>query len=98
MKHALSDGSAHFSADCPDHTASCEMCDSLEEALVSWSDKAANMDDEEKSYLLEEAIKHIREWRAHILRSVNQDKARTHILENLSDDVSIVTVHIYIII
>lgn len=41
-------------------------------------------------YDLEQARTHILQWKAHILRSVNQDKAKQDIISNLNDSSALV--------
>ena len=83
------------------HQNSCESCKNLQ-SLLSLFENGVN----EKStclmqeYLVEEACNNIREWQAHIVRSVNQHQAQIDVLETLQENVSVVlcisniTIHI----
>lgn len=38
-----------------------------------------------KQFFTFKSVKALEEWKKHLLRSVNQDRARSHVIENLSD-------------
>ncbi|KAK3731369.1 hypothetical protein QZH41_019552, partial [Actinostola sp. cb2023] len=73
------------------HDAICERCQALAytlmdiEKVVSESTLSEN-DRDEAIYLVQSAKLAIHSWQCHILRCVNQDKARFHVLELLDND------------
>lgn len=70
------------------------MCDKLEGMLLKCEKKVPELNDDD-AFVTEESVRAIREWRAHILRAVNQDQARRDVLDNLTRSVSD---HIYVTI
>ena len=48
--------------------------------LNSWKQGVV---DEESEFIVTQSVKAINEWKAHILRSVNQDQARQNVLDNM---------------
>ena len=91
--HALSDSSAwEFRGECDhEHCYECERCESLEGVLkqvAEMQDKADMTEEERVRWRLEytESVRNIQAWKAHLLRSSNQDEAKQDILEKLDDN------------
>lgn len=91
--HALSDNNAgEFRGECDhQHSYECERCESLEGVLgevAEMLDKV-NMLEEEKDRLrfeYTESVRNIKAWKAHLLRSSNQDEAKQHALQKLDEN------------
>ena len=91
--HALSDSSAwEFRGECDhEHCYECERCESLEGVLkqvAEMQDKADMTEEERVRWRFEytESVRNIQAWKAHLLRSSNQEEAKQHILEKLDDN------------
>ena len=91
--HALSDSSAwEFRGECEhQHCYECERCESLERVLTEVADKQdkADMTEEVRGRLrfeYTESVRNIQAWKAHLLRSSNQDEAKQHILQKLDEN------------
>ena len=91
--HALSDSSAwEFRGECDhQHCYECERCESLEGVLreVAEMQDKANMTEEERGRLrfeYNESVRKIQAWKAHLLRSSNQDEAKQHVLQKLDEN------------
>ena len=91
--HALSDSSAwEFRGECDHHHCyECERCESLEGVLkeVAEMQDKADMTEEERVRLrfeYTESVRNIQAWKAHLLRSSNQDEAKQHILKKLDEN------------
>ena len=74
-----------------EHTVKCDRCDILvsvldEIVLVSKDVKCPTEDKDEIEYLICQSIKSIKDWKAHLLRSINQDEAKHDILNQLDDN------------
>ncbi|KAK3715613.1 hypothetical protein QZH41_000987 [Actinostola sp. cb2023] len=92
---ALSDPKdAAFQVECVDHDHNdcCDRCDLLaatldeiELALVAQADNLPIGDNEELTFTVKQARMNITSWKAHILRSINQDAARIDALESLDE-------------
>ncbi|KAK3713984.1 hypothetical protein QZH41_017105, partial [Actinostola sp. cb2023] len=92
---ALSDPKdAAFQVECVDHDHNdcCDRCDLLaatldeiELALVAQADNLPIGDNEELTFTVKQARMNITSWKAHILRSINQDAARIDVLESLDE-------------
>lgn len=82
-----------FKSSC-DHThdEDCERCSSLHATLDEIIEKVKQTkypsvdDHDEAQYIAESAKTAINSWKCHIMRSVNQDKARTDVLDLLDDE------------
>lgn len=94
IKHALSDANEGcFKDDDCDHTHQerCGSCDELKSATQSVGNKLLNStvlsidDQDELLYIIRQAREAIDAWKAHQLRSIQQDKARVEILERLDE-------------
>ena len=88
--HALSDSNAgEFRGECNhQHCHECERCESLEGVLTEVEEmlERVDMTEEERVRLrfeYTESVRNIQAWKAHLLRSSNQDEAKQHILQNL---------------
>lgn len=72
------------------HDAICERCN-LFPATVCEIEKVLSKasvlpeEKEEMKFVMEQAKKNVNAWKAHLIRSVNQDEARLHIQNNLDD-------------
>ena len=69
----------------------CDRCDILvsvldEIVLVSKDVKCPTEDKDEIEYLICQSIKSIKDWKAHLLRSINQDEAKHDILNQLDEN------------
>ena len=72
------------------HEDSCDRCDQLastlceiESALTAQADNLLPDVNEELAFMVKQAKANILAWKAHILRSMNQDAARVDVLESL---------------
>ena len=82
-----------FQAQCGhDHEDSCDRCDQLaltlceiESALTAQADNLLPDVNEELAFMVKQAKANILAWKAHILRSINQDAARVDVLESLDE-------------
>ncbi|XP_062568266.1 uncharacterized protein LOC134230450, partial [Saccostrea cucullata] len=74
------------------HNQICSSCHSLTntiEQIKNAADEAQFEDEDQRDniqYTLAQSVKALEEWKKHILRSVNQDRARSDILENIGED------------
>ncbi|KAK3107372.1 hypothetical protein FSP39_012971 [Pinctada imbricata] len=92
-RFSLSDGTHDFSDNCDHcHSATCKACEELERTLENLLDiaKAIQYDNEDQKddtlYIVTESVRAVREWKKHVLRTVNQDMARHNILQTLNDE------------
>ncbi|XP_062618873.1 uncharacterized protein LOC134280478 [Saccostrea cucullata] len=90
-RYALSDCSKLFSLECNhDHTNFCEACEQLKEVvgdvkqLVDNFDFSAREDKDDIIFRLKFAETGILGWKAHLLRSKNQEEAKQEVLRSLS--------------
>lgn len=82
-----------FQAQCDhDHEDSCDRCDLLtstlceiESALTAQADNLLPDVNEELAFMVKQAKANILAWKAHILRSINQDAARVDVLQSLDE-------------
>lgn len=80
------------------HDECCNQCKALAAALNDITEKVKQAtypsvdDHDEAVYLTESAITAIKNWKCHILRSANQDQARTDVLD-LLDEKSVLIVN-----
>ena len=82
-----------FQAQCDhDHEDSCDRCDQLattlceiESARIAQADTLLPGVNEELAFTVKQAKVNIFAWKAHILRSINQDSARVDVLESLDE-------------
>lgn len=66
------------------HTMECENCENLKSTVEEIRAKLRQMEHfsctkdvkEELTYDFEEAYNHIQKWKSHIIRSINQDRAK----------------------
>ena len=91
--YALSDTNAgEFRGDCDhQHSYECERCESLEGVLEEMAEMLnnVNMVEEERIRLrfeYTESVRNIKAWKAHLLRSCNQDEAKQHALQKLDEN------------
>ena len=91
--HALSVLSAwEFRGECDhQHCYECERCESLEGVLreVAEMQDKANVTEEERGRLtfeFNESVRNIQAWKAHLLRSSNQDEAKQNVLQKLDEN------------
>ena len=89
--HALSDPiDADFKQICHhEHTVKCDRCDTLvsvldEIVLVSKDVKCPTEDKDEIEYLI--SVSRLKDWKAHLLRSNNQDEVKHDILNQLDEN------------
>ena len=77
------------------HNHRCPMCDKLKNALQEIESSLTCVSDLEEydnlHFLYIQASKAIMSWKAHQLRSIQQDKARLELLENLDESSVLVT-------
>ena len=70
-----------------EHNARCDRCEILATVFHEIQEVLGSVDcdeeQEEMEYQISEARQNIQAWKAHLLRSINQDAARHEILENL---------------
>ena len=95
--HALSDEAiSEFSAECDhEHQYQCERCEALEKVL---EDVGKMLDDvqvpeEQKTrlqYEFAESLDDIRAWKAHLLRSCNQEEAKQDVLNKLDSEACLI--------
>ena len=91
--YALSDTNAgEFRGACDhQHSYECERCESLEGVLEEMAEMLnnVNMAEEERVRLrfeYTESVRNIKAWKAHLLRSSNQDEAKQHALQKLDEN------------
>ena len=96
--YALSDTKEECLRETCDHThdKSCPFCDRLRDTLnnIEHSLTEAQLHDEDRDdivYSFQQACKAIVAWKAHQLRSIQQDKARTTIIDSLGDTTVLIT-------
>lgn len=89
---ALSSDSGEYSVACShSHDAACANCNDLYHVIEGIKQAAGEVEFESEDqkddiqYSLSQSVKALEEWKKHLLRSVNQDRARSHVIENLSD-------------
>jgi len=90
--HALTDNTAReFTGECNhQHNYECERCESLEMALKKIAEILDRIDmvEQEKTKLqfeFAESVQSIKAWKAHLLRSSNQDEAKQDALQKLDE-------------
>ena len=75
------------------HTMSCENCENLKSTLEEIRKKLQETHHfsytkdikEELVHDFEEACEHIQKWKSHIVRSINQERAKQNVLDNLDE-------------
>ena len=92
---ALSDpAESEFQLNCAhEHTMVCENCDNIKSTLEEIRDKLQENQHlsctkdvkEELVYDFEESFQNIQKWKSHILRSINQERAKQKVLDNLDE-------------
>ena len=67
------------------HTIKCDQCEPLNEieGMFSAALEKDEKNHDEKSMNLASAFEQIREWKRHIVRTINQDQSRIDLLKNL---------------
>lgn len=99
IKYALSDPKdSSFASSCDhDHDLLCERCEELKSALSGIQAAIANgsfeteNEKEDALYVFQEAVTAINNWKAHQLRVVNQDGARSDLIDCLSETTILLT-------
>ncbi|KAK3747904.1 hypothetical protein QZH41_010207, partial [Actinostola sp. cb2023] len=90
--HALSDpsdNSADFLGECDhNHSIHCERCDLLENVITEISTELNDSDlsEEKKARVMfdyKESVQNIQAWKAHLLRSINQEEGKQDALNKL---------------
>lgn len=96
--HALSDPKEDCLRVACDHSHDkcCPSCDRLKSIVmeIESSLRSSELRDEDRDdliYTLQQASQAIESWKAHQLRSIQQDKARTSLLENLETSSVLIT-------
>ena len=92
--HALSDEAiSEFSGECDhEHQYQCERCEALEKVLEDVGkmlDDVLQVPEEQKTrsqYEFAESLDDIRAWKAHFLRSCNQEEAKQDVLNKLDSE------------
>ena len=91
--HALSDPiDADLKQTCHhEHTVKCDRCDTLVTVLdeivsVAKDVKCSTEDKDELEYLICQSVKSIKDWKAHLPRSINQDEAKHDILNQIDEN------------
>ena len=91
--HALSDGHAtEFTGECDhQHNYECERCESLERVLeeVAQHLDGVELTEHERAMLKfehTENVRRIKAWKAHLIRSINQDDAKQDVLQKLDEE------------
>ncbi|XP_078338287.1 uncharacterized protein LOC111121882 isoform X2 [Crassostrea virginica] len=91
--YALSTSEQEYSMPCSHlHDVGCPSCEDLYQVtqeLKAVADEVVYESNDQKDdiqYTLSQSLKALEDWKKHILRSVNQDKARSDICEDLKDD------------
>ena len=75
------------------HSDQCDRCDAMAEALLDIKNALAMMTEEnigvdakeELNFITDQAISNIQAWKAHLLRSLNQDQARLDVIDGLDE-------------
>ena len=75
------------------HTDQCDRCDAMAEVLLDLKNALAMMTEQnigadakqELSFIAEQAISNIQAWKAHLLRSLDQDQARLGVIDELDE-------------
>ena len=75
------------------HTMACENCENLKSTLEEIREKLHETQHfsytkdikEELVHDFEEAYEHIKKWKCHILRSINQERGKQDVLDNLDE-------------
>lgn len=82
-----------YQSQCPhEHRTHCDKCDDLTKTIddITAAIEALAADElkEELRFVMGKAKQDIVSWKAHLLRSVNQEEARLHIVNELDDTFS----------
>ncbi|XP_062597521.1 uncharacterized protein LOC134258946 [Saccostrea cucullata] len=95
ISYALSSSEPFFAAECEhQHGDTCTDCQNLDIVLSSIQQKAEEhqwQNQEAAMYTVEEAVEAIKKWKCHILRCRNQERARSDIVQQMSEDDAIIT-------
>lgn len=77
-----------FISECDhDHDDFCDRCNILPEVVNELYSSVENLEDcvkDEMVYSIGQAVSKINAWKAHLLRTINQDQARLDVLKNLT--------------
>ena len=78
------------------HDDSCPQCEQIKAAIKELGDAIADaqLSDDERDdllYTFNQAVQAIESWKAHQLRSLQQDKAQTSLLESLDETLVLIT-------
>ncbi|VDI38611.1 Hypothetical predicted protein [Mytilus galloprovincialis] len=84
IKWGLSDPKVpNYQSKCDhDHSIKCDRCDNISSVLIKVSNLPFGSDDKTELKL---ALDQIENWKCHIMRTVNQDLARTDMFDNMSE-------------
>ncbi|KAK3697374.1 hypothetical protein QZH41_002024 [Actinostola sp. cb2023] len=97
--HALSDPSdnaTEFRDDCMhNHSFKCERCEMLQNVLteIVKEVEVADMSDERSARMTfdyQESVNRINAWKAHLLRSLNQEEGKQDVLSQLDDETCLI--------
>ena len=89
---SLSDDSTEFSSQCQHlHDLLCDQCEDLKSVLRDTSEFITCHGNDEAQYESSAAVEHVEEWRAHIMRSVNQVGAKAAALKHRGPNACVVT-------
>ena len=95
MSFALSDSSdASLQQHCDDHhDSSCQSCEELKTTILEIKQQIQQLasNDDDLQYRYQQAAQAIDSWKSHLLRSVQQDKARTDVLDILDENTILIT-------
>jgi len=72
------------------HDQCCQSCEQVKSAISEMESlllctKTSTEDQDDLLYIYQQAVQAIDAWKAHLLRSVQQDKARTDVLDNIDN-------------
>ena len=75
------------------HDKFCQSCGQLKNTLneIKEDIKKLSKSDDDLIYRYQQAVQAIESWKSHLLRSVQQDKARTDVLELLDEKAVLIT-------
>ena len=95
IQFALSDTAEKaLQSDCTHaHDTFCNSCEQLKITCFEIGEQIKSLcqDDDDMLYVHDQAVKSIESWKSHLLRSVQQDKARIDVLETLDSESVLVT-------
>ncbi len=98
LVYALSDQNEelHSITCCHQHDQSCSSCEDLKNIIKEIKSslpvaQLSNEDHDNLTYLIEQAVQAVESWKAHQLRSIQQDKGRTECLDDLDTTTVLIT-------